>query len=48
MESFDFLHWVIVLAVLPFVWLLLPVGAAFVIGWRATRRSRRPGGFNHD
>jgi hypothetical protein len=42
MGNFGLLHWLIVLAVLPVFWLLSPAGVAFVIGWRATRRGRRP------
>jgi hypothetical protein len=41
MGNFSLLHWLIVLALLPVVWLFSPAGIAFVIGWRATRR-RRP------
>lgn len=40
MGNFDLLHWLLVLLVLPFVWLLSPAGLLFVIGWRATRRPR--------
>jgi hypothetical protein len=35
METFSFVHWLTVLAVL-----LLPVLALFVLGWRATRCRR--------
>lgn len=41
MGEFTVLHWLIVLAVLPFVWLLSPAGILFIIAWRATRRGRR-------
>jgi hypothetical protein len=41
MAEFSLLHWLIVLAVLPVLWLLSPAGVAFIIGWRATRGGRR-------
>jgi hypothetical protein len=40
MAAFDLLHWLLVLAALPFVLLLSPAGVLLLIGWRATRRPR--------